>query len=125
MEQNNIYYIAGLAITAVVAPIATGLVSYWRLKRLGINQGNVAEITDRAVFRASLLKRVDDLEKQLEKVAARERELIATCAAQVVQIADLQENQEAMKLQLAAKDEEIRKLRKRVKGIEAGQVSEE
>jgi uncharacterized protein HemX len=111
MEQNNIWYLAGLVVTAIIAPIATGLVGYWRLKRLGVNRGNIAEIQDRAAFRASLLKRVSDLERQQEEMAARERALIATCARQEREIEDLRAD-------LAAKDDELRKLRKRVKGIE-------
>lgn len=74
------YVIAILAIVA--APIITLIGAWYKAKKLGITRDNAAEILDRAKFRNSLLKRINDLEDevklllhQVKQGMDREREL--------------------------------------------------
>jgi len=109
---------AGEIIATILSPILLGLVGYWKLKRLGVNRSNIAEIEDRAKFRQSLLDRITQVEAELKNSHARELQLMQQNNLQAHQIGQLQGENDALREDVRELKEKRREDKQRIRELE-------
>lgn len=103
-----------VGVASAFAPVILALIAYWRLKRLGINKYNIAEIADRAKFRQDLLSRVRHVESALQASQEREASLQRENGEQAAQIEAMTQDIRELKVERRNLKSEVRDLRRKI-----------
>lgn len=103
-----------VAILSFFTPVILGLIGWRRLKALGINKYNIAEIADRATFRQNLLDRIRHVEELLGESQTREAQLHRENGEQAAQIEALVDDIRELKVERRALKAEVREMRQLV-----------